>query len=168
MKLLCPWSSPGKNTGVGCHFLLQGIFQPRAQTWVSCIVGRFFIVWTTREAILVSTKKKRILKAWKDMEETQIYISYNVKEVSLKRLHIVWFQLYDNLEKIKEDGDSKKITVSQWLRGREGWIGGAQIFRAVKLLCVMLSWWIRVIRHLSKPTGCTPKVTVRQTTDFGC
>ena len=21
--LLCPWDSPGKNTGVGCHFLLQ-------------------------------------------------------------------------------------------------------------------------------------------------
>ena len=25
-RLLCPWNSPGKNTGVGCHFLLQGIF----------------------------------------------------------------------------------------------------------------------------------------------
>ena len=24
--LLCPWDSPGKNTGVGCHFLLQGTF----------------------------------------------------------------------------------------------------------------------------------------------
>ena len=24
--LLCPWDSPGKNTGVDCHFLLQGIF----------------------------------------------------------------------------------------------------------------------------------------------
>ena len=24
--LLCPLDSPGKNTGVGCHFLLQGIF----------------------------------------------------------------------------------------------------------------------------------------------
>jgi len=23
-RLLCPWGSPGKNTGVGCHFLLQG------------------------------------------------------------------------------------------------------------------------------------------------
>ena len=23
---LCPWDSPGKNTGVGCHFLLQEIF----------------------------------------------------------------------------------------------------------------------------------------------
>ena len=22
----CPWDSPGKNTGVGCHFLLKGIF----------------------------------------------------------------------------------------------------------------------------------------------
>ena len=25
-RLLCPWDSPGKNTGVGCHFFLQGIF----------------------------------------------------------------------------------------------------------------------------------------------
>ena len=24
MRLLCTWDSPGKNTGVGCHFLLQG------------------------------------------------------------------------------------------------------------------------------------------------
>ena len=24
--LLCPWDFPGKNTGVGCHFLHQGIF----------------------------------------------------------------------------------------------------------------------------------------------
>ena len=25
-QLLCPWNSPGKNTGVGCHSLLQVIF----------------------------------------------------------------------------------------------------------------------------------------------
>ena len=25
-RLLCPWDSHGKNTGVGCHALLQGIF----------------------------------------------------------------------------------------------------------------------------------------------
>ena len=25
-RLLCPWEFPGKNTGVHCHFLLQGIF----------------------------------------------------------------------------------------------------------------------------------------------
>ena len=25
-RLLCPWDLPGKNTGVGCHFLSQEIF----------------------------------------------------------------------------------------------------------------------------------------------
>ena len=25
-RFLCPWDSPGKNTGVGCHALLQWIF----------------------------------------------------------------------------------------------------------------------------------------------
>ena len=82
--------SPGKNTGVGCHAFLQGIFptqasnsgllhckwilyclshqeSPRILKWVvypfsresswlrnwtgvSCIAGRFFTSWTTREA----------------------------------------------------------------------------------------------------------------------
>ena len=26
IRLLCPWDFPGKNTGVGCYFLHQGIF----------------------------------------------------------------------------------------------------------------------------------------------
>ena len=26
VRFLCPWDSPGQNTGVGCHALLQGIF----------------------------------------------------------------------------------------------------------------------------------------------
>ena len=25
-RLLCAWNFPGKNTGVGCHYLFQGIF----------------------------------------------------------------------------------------------------------------------------------------------
>ena len=25
-SFLCPWDFPGKNSGVGCHFLFQGIF----------------------------------------------------------------------------------------------------------------------------------------------
>ena len=84
--------SPGKNTGVGCHALIQGIFPtlglnpdlphcrwflycpshqgstgilegvvypfsrwsswPRNQTRLSCIAGRFFTSWATREAML--------------------------------------------------------------------------------------------------------------------
>ena len=49
-RLLHPWDFPGKNTGVGCHFLLQGKkmgdrtggSQPRDRNWVSCTAGRFF------------------------------------------------------------------------------------------------------------------------------
>ena len=26
VRLLCPWDFPGKNVGVGCHFLFQGVF----------------------------------------------------------------------------------------------------------------------------------------------
>ena len=51
-RLLCPWNSPGKNTGVGCHSLLQGIFPTQGLnlgflhcTWVSHIAGRFFTTW---------------------------------------------------------------------------------------------------------------------------
>ena len=42
--------SPGKSTGVGYHFLLQGSSWPRDRTWVSRIGGRCFNLWATREA----------------------------------------------------------------------------------------------------------------------
>ena len=32
IRLLCPWNSPSKNTGVGCHSLLQEIFLTQDQT----------------------------------------------------------------------------------------------------------------------------------------
>ena len=48
--LLPPWDSPDKSTGVGCHFLLQGIFLTRDWTQVSHIPGRRFNLWATREA----------------------------------------------------------------------------------------------------------------------
>ena len=38
-RLLCPWDFPGKNTGVGCHFLLQGSSQLRDRTRVFCTAG---------------------------------------------------------------------------------------------------------------------------------
>ena len=105
--------SPGKNTGVGCHFLIQcikvkvkllsrvqffsipwtvahqaplsmGILQakilewvatpssrvssqPRDQSYVSHITGRFFTIWATREATFIHSKftaTSRLLFDW--------------------------------------------------------------------------------------------------------
>ena len=41
----CPWDFPGKNTGMGCHFFLQGIFQHTDWILLSCnsCIGRSFL-----------------------------------------------------------------------------------------------------------------------------
>ena len=54
-RLLSPWDFPGNNTGLGCHFLLQGIFLTRDWIYISFIGRRilfFFKHWATREALI--------------------------------------------------------------------------------------------------------------------
>ena len=41
--------SPGKNIGVGCHALLQGIFPAQ----ISCIAGGFFTMWAARKTLTI-------------------------------------------------------------------------------------------------------------------
>ena len=48
-RLPCPWDSPGKNSGVGFHSLLQGIF-PTQGLNPGLLHCRFFTIWATREA----------------------------------------------------------------------------------------------------------------------
>ena len=50
VKLLRPWDFPGKNTEVGCHFLLQGLFP--IQGWNLCLLHFRWILchWATKEA----------------------------------------------------------------------------------------------------------------------
>ena len=55
-RLLCPWDSPGKNTGVGCHFLLLGNL-PMQGLNPHLLHCRWIVYhWATREALnLLST-----------------------------------------------------------------------------------------------------------------
>ena len=49
----CPWDSPGKDAGVGCRFLFQGIFLPQGsnpQSLMSpALAGGFFTISATWE-----------------------------------------------------------------------------------------------------------------------
>ena len=64
-RLLCPWDSPGKNTGVGCHSLLQGtlpdpgikrgspalqvvslLSEPPGKVQTPCCHTRWFMMWS--------------------------------------------------------------------------------------------------------------------------
>ena len=53
-RLLCPWDSPGKNTGVGCCALLQGIFWAQGSNlhllYLLALAGGFFTTSATWEA----------------------------------------------------------------------------------------------------------------------
>ena len=50
-RLLSPWDSPGKNTGVGCYALLQGIFPTQGSNPgllpSPALAGGFFTTSTT-------------------------------------------------------------------------------------------------------------------------
>ena len=71
-RRLCPWDSSGKNTGVGCHFFLQGIFPTWDQTHVSYI-GRqmsfFFFFFLTNEP--PGRPQIVISKQWKHTPESR-------------------------------------------------------------------------------------------------
>ena len=43
-RLLCPWDFWGKNTGVGCHFLLQGLFLTQRSN--PCLLCPLHCKWT--------------------------------------------------------------------------------------------------------------------------
>ena len=69
-KLLCPWDSPGKNPGVGCPSLLQGIFpSPRVEPASPAMAGRFFFFfnhWAACEEALTLCRiiHKFLLASW--------------------------------------------------------------------------------------------------------
>ena len=59
-RLLCPWDSPGKNTGVGCHALPQGIFLIQGIKPTSpetpALQADSFTCWASWQALLMHGK----------------------------------------------------------------------------------------------------------------
>ena len=51
---LCPWNSPGKNPGAGCHFLRQGIFPTQGLSPCLSHCREIFYQWAIREALMGS------------------------------------------------------------------------------------------------------------------
>ena len=49
-RLLCPWDSPSKNPGVGCHALLQGIILTQGLNLCLLYCRQILYCWATREA----------------------------------------------------------------------------------------------------------------------
>ena len=59
----CPWDCPGKNIGLACHFLIQGIFQTQGSTCVSYIDRHILYHWATWE-IQFQMRFQMFYKLW--------------------------------------------------------------------------------------------------------
>ena len=53
-RLLCPWDFPGKTTGVGCHFFLQGIFLTQGLN-LRPLHCRWILYWLSHQGSLYFT-----------------------------------------------------------------------------------------------------------------
>ena len=58
--LFCPWDFPVKNTGLGCHFLLQEIFLTQGLNLGSCFEDSLFTVWTPGQPFLCMERCKSL------------------------------------------------------------------------------------------------------------
>ena len=89
-----PQYCPGKNAGVGCHFLLQGSSRPRDWTCVSYIGRQILYPWASREAPIYDTNNKR----WKGCgaKGTVLHFWWECKLVQS-----LWKMVWKFLKKLK-------------------------------------------------------------------
>ena len=80
LQALCPWNSPGKNTGVRCHFLLQRIFPTQGSN--SCLLH-----W--QETSLPTVPLGKPLFLWYPLPKNpSVVVSTTIFEIPTLTIHI--------------------------------------------------------------------------------
>ena len=118
-RLLCPWDSPGKNTGVGCHFLLQGIFTNQGSNprllQSPALAGRFFTTGPPGRPCVHTQKENSWFALCKTVTESaeryecvdeidKVWL-VTVLLLSCSKVYIYLFSLWRSLkEKVKGKG----------------------------------------------------------------
>ena len=91
-RLLCPWDSPGKNIGVGCHFLLQGIFPTQGFGAMSpespALAGGFFTIKPPILLILIMDlfPCHNVINSFRNLLHYSLYISGMIQKQLLSYL----------------------------------------------------------------------------------
>ena len=65
-SFLCPWNSPGKNAGVHCHFLLQGIFLTQVSNMglLQCRQTLYWLSHQKRPGYHLRDREKFLFERW--------------------------------------------------------------------------------------------------------
>ena len=125
----------------------RGFSWPRNQTWVSCIAGRFFTNWATREA-LCSAKQLQTVHQWMSVFVFQIWFTMTGSWTTLRNYHFIdfskplfIFSYWENSEKAmapyavflpgESHGRRSLVGGSPWgrsLRVRHDWVTSFSLF----------------------------------------
>ena len=86
VRLLCPRDPPGKNTGTGCHFLLQGNLpnpgiEPVSPA-ASALAGRFFTTSATWEAPSILS----LFHTLQQQQKNHRLVSSSLQETTISRI----------------------------------------------------------------------------------
>ena len=86
-QALCPWYFPGKNTAVGCHFLLQGIFQTQGSN-PSLLQCRQILYWLSNiQRYLLFVILLQFMSVQHRNSESIIFYHSNQK----RKIYVSWF-----------------------------------------------------------------------------
>ena len=92
-RFLCPWDSPGKNTGVGCHAFLQGIFSTQESNLCSHVsgIGRWIFYLQQHQGSPMNSSILQLLVTWKLRSGYCLHLDgicrlyfYHIRDVKLK------------------------------------------------------------------------------------
>ena len=92
-RLLCPWDFPGKNTGVGCHALLQMIFQTQGSNKHLLPCRWLLYCWATRKAYVRVQFSRSVMSdsatPWNAACEASLYITNSWSILKLMPIELV-------------------------------------------------------------------------------
>ena len=110
-RIFCAWNFPGKNTGVGFHFLLQRIFAAQGSNLIFCIscIGRnpsLSLMPPGKPWKIVTDVKQlstKVLRQLNNIQKSSIQIQVTIQVINqytlnYKRCKVVWldFCLHKN------------------------------------------------------------------------
>ena len=78
-RILCPWDPPGKYTGVGCHFLFQGIFATQGSHL--CLLH--LLHWQADSLSLAPPGKPAIQGEFSKFNERERDLNPTISEISI-------------------------------------------------------------------------------------
>ena len=61
-RILCPWNFPGKNSGVGCHFLLRGSSRPPSPAYFRSVTQLCLILYDPMDCTPAFPDNHELLK----------------------------------------------------------------------------------------------------------